>query len=150
MARVHVLGFGNIYQGDDGFGPAVCAALAGEQLPPDVRVFDVGTTGLHALNLLEDCERAILVDAMASLGAPGSVHRLRPDDALIPGDPLSTHGLGLAHLLRVLPLVVGQPPELLLVCAEARELKAFSDRLSPEVRDAVPRAVSLIRQELEA
>lgn len=150
MARVHVLGFGNIYQGDDGFGPKVCEALAREALPDDVRVYDVGTAGLHALSLLEGCDRAILVDAMASLGEPGRLHRLLPDDARVPGDPLSSHGLGLAHLLRVLPLTLDPVPEVLLLCAEAEDIQSFSPTLTPALRDAVSRAVSLLRDEVRS
>lgn len=149
MARVHVLGLGNIYQGDDGFGPRVCEALREAPLPDDVRVFDVGTSGLHALNLLEDCAHAVFVDAMNALGEPGRLHRLLPGDARIPGDPLSMHGLGLAYLLRVMPIALSSPPSVVMICAEVQDLRGFSASLSPPVQRAIPQAVALVSAEVQ-
>ncbi|MCW2524427.1 MAG: hupD, partial [Frankiales bacterium] len=49
--NVLVAGIGNIFFRDDGFGPAVTAALAAEAarrpLPDRVRVIDYGIRGLH-------------------------------------------------------------------------------------------------------
>ena len=46
-SRVLVAAIGNIFRGDDGFGPAVAARLAALPLPDGVRVWDVGVRGVH-------------------------------------------------------------------------------------------------------
>ena len=62
---IHVLCFGNLLQGDDGFGIHVYRRLCAEALPPCVRVFDAGIAGLSALAHFDGCERAVVVYALA-------------------------------------------------------------------------------------
>jgi hypothetical protein len=72
--RVLVAGVGNIFLGDDGFGPEVVRRLADRPLPPDVRVVDYGIRGMHlAYDLLDDVDLLVLVDAAPRGGRPGDV-----------------------------------------------------------------------------
>ena len=49
---LHVVCFGNVWQGDDGFGMHVFRRLCEMRgLPPQVKVFDAGTAGLSALDV---------------------------------------------------------------------------------------------------
>ncbi|MEV0061970.1 hydrogenase maturation protease [Nocardia sp. NPDC058379] len=79
-ARVLVAGIGNIFLGDDGFGPEVV-----RRLPPhgaDVRVVDYGIRGMHlAYDLLDPWDALVLVDAIPDRGTPGalSVFHAEPD-----------------------------------------------------------------------
>ena len=111
-------------------------------------MFDAGTSGLHALRLFEDCERAIVVDSVGYAHEVGRLHRLRPEDALPPGKPFSTHELGPNHLIRVLPLTLDVVPDLVMICAEIDSIQPFSDQLSAPVRRAVVQAIELIRREI--
>ena len=65
-ARVLVAGIGNLFLGDDGFGPEVVRRLAaGGQPPPGVQVTDYGIRGMHlAYDLLDGWDALILVDAL--------------------------------------------------------------------------------------
>ncbi|MCA9540538.1 MAG: hydrogenase maturation protease [Myxococcales bacterium] len=144
MARVHVIGFGNRYQGDDGFGPAVCRLLQARPLPRDVRVFDAGTAGLNALSCFEGCARAIVLDAVGGPGPAGRLLRLSPDDPLPPARAFSAHALGLDHLLRVLPLALDRVPALEIIGAVVDNIRPFGLELSPPLAEAAARAVDLI------
>lgn len=74
MGRVLIAGVGNIFLGDDGFGPQVARRLAGERLPGWVRVADYGISGMHlAYDLAESYDTAILIDAAPRGGKPGTV-----------------------------------------------------------------------------
>jgi hydrogenase maturation protease len=79
--RVLVAGIGNIFLGDDGFGPEVVRRLPRH---PDtaVRVVDYGIRGMHlAYDLLDPWDALVLIDAVPNRGAPGEivVFRTEPD-----------------------------------------------------------------------
>jgi hypothetical protein len=66
--RTLVLGVGNAGAGDDGFGPAVLAALADAGLPRGTELADGGVSGIDLLSEIEDFDRLILVDAVRARG----------------------------------------------------------------------------------
>ena len=69
-----IAGVGNIFLGDDAFGPEVARRLAAEDLPGWVRVADYGISGMHlAYDLADGYETAILIDAAPRGGEPGTV-----------------------------------------------------------------------------
>src|SRR5688572_30837607 len=76
-----VAGIGNIFLGDDGFGVEVVSRLRHAPLPSGVRVLDAGIRARHLAYELMDgrYETAILVDAVARGGAPGTLYLIRPD-----------------------------------------------------------------------
>jgi hydrogenase maturation protease len=59
---VLVAGVGNLFLGDDGFGPEVARRLTG--LPPHVRVVDYGIRGMHLAYDLLGYDTLIMVDAV--------------------------------------------------------------------------------------
>ncbi len=62
---VLVAGIGNLFLGDDGFGPEVVRRLADGRPPPGVRVVDYGIRGMHlAYDLLDGYDALVLVDAL--------------------------------------------------------------------------------------
>ena len=90
-----VAGVGNIFRGDDGFGPAVIRRLAERSLPSGTRVEDFGIRGIHlAYELLEPIDLLVLVDAIGRDGEPGALYLIEPDAEaeFAAGDP---HGMDL-------------------------------------------------------
>jgi hydrogenase maturation protease len=84
--RVLIAGVGNIFLGDDGFGVEVARRLASEDLPAWAHVVDYGIRGMHlAYDLANGYESAILVDATARGGEPGTIYVIEPDLAGPPG-----------------------------------------------------------------
>ena len=72
--RILVAGAGNLFLGDDGFGPAVAAQLGREPLPEGVVVRDYGIRGLHlAYELLDPPQLLIVVDALSRGQEPGTL-----------------------------------------------------------------------------
>lgn len=149
MPRVRIVCFGNLLHGDDAVGVHVARALRSLALPPSVEVVDAGTAGLGALACFEGCDKVIVVDAMAASGAPGRVHRLeRPIEA--PERPLlSTHAMGVEHLLAVLPIALEgeRLPEVVVYGIEIASARAFCDSLSAPVAEAVRGAAARIEME---
>jgi hydrogenase maturation protease len=78
--KILVAGIGNIFLGDDGFGVEVAGRLAGGDLPDGVKVVDYGIRGMHlAYDLANGFDLAILIDATARGGAPGTIYVIEPD-----------------------------------------------------------------------
>lgn len=150
-AQRRVLCFGNELHGDDGFGPAVGRRLAQAALPGGWTLQQVGTSGLDALALLQDCGAAILVDAEAPGAGPGACPgrlRERRADELRPEPVLVGHGMGLGFLLQALPQlrVADAPPlRLRILTAEMARLRSFDPCLSPAMARAVDAAVEWLR-----
>jgi hydrogenase maturation protease len=74
-----IAGVGNIFLGDDGFGVEVAGRLASVDLPEWVHVVDYGIRGMHLAYDLAGYSSAILVDATARGGAPGTIYVIEPD-----------------------------------------------------------------------
>lgn len=86
VTEVLVAGVGNIFRGDDGVGCAVAQALGAVELPAGVRVVDFGIRALHlGFELLDAPDVLILIDAMATGAAPGTVSVLVPELPTVPG-----------------------------------------------------------------
>ncbi|HUA43148.1 MAG TPA: hydrogenase maturation protease [Streptosporangiaceae bacterium] len=91
--KLLIAGVGNIFLGDDGFGVEVATRLAAAELPDWVHVVDYGIRGMHlAYDLADGYNSAILVDAMARGGEPGTIYVIEPDRASVPAES----GAGLA------------------------------------------------------
>jgi hydrogenase maturation protease len=143
--RVLVAGVGNIFLGDDGFGVEVARQLADEQLPAGVEVADFGIRGVHlAYQLLEGYDLAILVDASARGGEPGSLYVIEPTpddgDVLLDG-----HGMQPAAVLGLLQALGGPVGRVLVVGCEPAEVGERIG-LSEPVGRAVGEAVRVVRE----
>lgn len=145
MGTCHIVCFGNELHGDDGFGVRIYTELCRLAWPKDVELFNAGIAGLNALRFLENCRKAILVDALANFGKAGEICVLRPEDLADRPQRLSGHGLGLPYLLEALKVIREPLPEILIIGVEITAAKPFSPGLSDNVAQAVPETVRLIR-----
>jgi hydrogenase maturation protease len=147
---LHIVCFGNYWQGDDGFGVHVFRRL-GETcgLPPHVKVFDAGTAGLSALDYFENCGKVVIVDAIKTGGPIGRVQRLRLEDLDLPDQEFSIHSFGVEHLLGALPVLFEgrMMPEVVVIGAEVGAITPFTDTLTPPLQSALEQLVSLVRSE---
>jgi len=150
--RVLVAGIGNIFLGDDGFGPEVARRFAAVR-PRDeeVRVVDYGIRGMHlAYDLLDGYDALVLVDAVPSAdGRPGALTLLSvgPDDL---GEPdFDAHGMSPVAVLASLGSLGGSLPPTYVVgcCPESLE---ESMGLTATVASVVDEAVSLTARVVDA
>ncbi|MBS4727031.1 hydrogenase maturation protease [Mycobacterium sp. SM1] len=144
--RILVAGIGNIFLGDDGFGPEVLRLVSGRLTGRDgLRAIDYGIGGMHlAYDLLEGWDALILVDAVPNRGAPGTVHVFEADHASPgPAGALDAHGMDPATVFASLRALGGTPPRTIVVGCEVADV---SDGLglSEAVQAAVPEAVAAV------
>lgn len=151
--RVLIAGVGNVLRGDDGFGPAVIAALQEAALPGDVHLVETGIGGINlVLELLDGYTDLILVDAVDRGGAAGTLFILEPEvPALETFSPLEQHELA-TDTHQTMPgriLIIARaagvlPATIRLVGCQPGETEDFSMALTPPVQAAVPTAVAAI------
>jgi hydrogenase maturation protease len=143
-----VVGVGNVFLGDDGFGVEVVRQLLrGGEVPAGVTVADYGIRGLHlALDLLDTPELLVVADAVARGLAPGTVTLLRPElDTLEPGGEAEGHGMELSVVFRTVRALGGTlPPTWIVGCEPAVVDEQLG--LSEAVARAIAPAVALVRE----
>ncbi|MGH3728855.1 MAG: hydrogenase maturation protease [Micromonosporaceae bacterium] len=150
--RVLVAGVGNVFLGDDGFGPEVvrllhrltapdraaavpdAAAPDGAPVPdraamPDgVKVVDFGIRGVHlAYELLDGYDLLVLVDTVRRGDPPGTVSTIEVDLSEAPEMPAAAgmvdgHGLEPDAVLALLRTLGGDLPAVTVIGCEAAEL----------------------------
>ena len=129
---------GNPARGDDGFGPALIAALPAL---PGVVAFDAGMAPENWLGPIARAEpRTVLFVDAADIGeAPGTLRLLRAEE--LGGCGLSTHALPLGLLLPIAEERCGAP--CLLLAVQPLSL-AHGERLSMPVQAALQAAAKAI------
>ena len=148
-----VLGIGNLLMGDEGVGVHAVRLLeerfAKEGRPPGVAVVDGGTGGFHLLELLQDHDPVVLVDATMDGQPAGTVSLLEPR---YPSDiprTLTAHDIGLRDLVEAAALT-GRLPRLLLVTVSIAEILPMVTTLSPPVASSLPSVLDRVRSLLPA
>jgi hydrogenase maturation protease len=169
--KILVAGIGNIFLGDDGFGVEVAGRLAGADLPDGVKVVDYGIRGMHlAYDLANGFDLAILIDATARGGTPGTIYVIEPDldsgtghdsangdsangDSAASGDggpvgavnPLfDAHGMQPDVVLGMLNMLDGGRPDRILVVGCEPASIDYGIGLSDAVTAAVDEAVRVV------
>ena len=140
-----VLGIGNILLKDEGIGCHVVHALEGIPLP-DVQIMDGGTCP-DVVQLLEDTDKLVIVDAVRGGGMPGQIYRFHLEDVTLEQKPfLSLHDIGLVDNLMLMKLrhSIG---ETVIIGVEPREIE-WGLELSPELQEKIPRIIDAILAEL--
>jgi hydrogenase maturation protease len=150
MTRTVVIGLGNPLMGDDGAGVAALERLRLEwELPAEVELVDGGTWGMNLLPLVESAERLILLDAIRTGAAPGTLTVLtRAELPRFFSLKLSPHQIDLREVLALAELRGALPEDLVALGVEPARVE-MEPSLSPPVRAAMGKLVHLVLDRLE-
>ena len=142
---IRIIGIGNEWRGDDGFGPKVIASLHKAPIA-GVDAFSV-CDGLALLDAWHDAERVYVVDACCDGAGIGQVLRI---DALRQPLPAirrhSTHAFGVAEAIELGRNLRQLPRALTLIVARGERF-GLGNELSEAVQTAVERVVAMLRAE---
>jgi hydrogenase maturation protease len=140
---------------DGAFGRALVERLAAEPLPPGSRAEDFGSRA-HQLApaLAAGLDGAVLVDAHARGGEPGTLYVLEPHptpDGRDPAPPLATASLTPAELLRLAARLGPRPGRVVLVGCEPEPgpTRGLSPRVQAALDDAALLVTALVTALLE-
>ena len=121
---------------------------AGERLADSgAHVVDYGIRGMHlAYDLLDGWDALVLVDAIPSRGAPGTVHVFEADHESMAATPaLDAHSMDPSAVFASLATLGGTPPYTVVVGCEAGDVEEGIG-LSPAVHTAVDGAVDAVAE----
>jgi hydrogenase maturation protease len=153
VAKILVAGIGNIFLGDDGFGPEVVRRVSGETGWDDsgVHVVDYGIRGLHlAYDLLDGWDALVLVDAVPECGRPGEVHVFEADpSAAATPTGLDAHRMDPAEVFASLRALGGTAPRTIVVGCQVATVEERIG-LSAPVDAAIADAVRAVRDVIVA
>lgn len=146
--RPLVIGIGTDDRSDDGIGLDVARSLAGRS-GLDAEIREAPGDLLRLLDEWAGRPCVILVDAMRSGRAPGTIERWEDDqvDRMPPSLAVSTHGIGLADVLRLARDLGRRPPRVVVFGIEADDTAPGRNR-SAACCAAVPRVGDRIVSEL--
>jgi hydrogenase maturation protease len=131
-----VVGVGNPDRGDDGAGRAVARRLAARN-PRGCEVRECSGEATSLMSEWTGFDDVVIVDACHGAGAPGSVHRIGPEqlDRVATLQHASTHSLGVAAAIGLARALGTLPRHLVIYAIEALHSRE-GEGLSPEVSRA--------------
>ena len=127
--RVAVIGIGNVFLGDDGFGPLVVETFRCRfACEPTIEIHDLGTPGLDLAPYLFGKDLVVLVDTVQAEATPGTLSYYCEDDFVSRSARLRVtgHDPGLWEALAHLRLA-GQSPSELIIIGVIPESCSFGD-----------------------
>jgi hydrogenase maturation protease len=146
-----VLGLGNPILTDDGVGPRVARELEGK-LDQEATVMEASLAGLNMLDLLAGYDRAIIIDAVQTVGGKvGQIYRLDPEAFDATRHTASAHDVNFATALELgnqLGMIL--PSQIDIFAIEVADASHFSEECTPEVAKAIPLCVKMIVQEVRS
>ncbi|MFE3289233.1 hydrogenase maturation protease [Rhodococcus sp. NPDC059234] len=149
--RVLIAGIGNVFLGDDGFGPEVLRRMTGVSLPPGTRAVDFGIRGVHlAYELLDDWDALVLVDALPNRGAPGTIRVFEVDpERIARGGGLDAHGMDPAAVFACLDALGGTLPRTVVVGCQVAAVEdgiGLSGEVAAVVDDAAATVAAVVAE----
>lgn len=139
-----VLGVGNLLMGDEGVGVRAVEFLHRDGVPRGVTLLDGGTGGFYLLELFQQYDPIIVIDATMDGAPAGTVRVFRPRFASDFPRTLSAHDIGLRDLLESAQMLAPLP-RLFLVAVSIDSIQPMTMDLTPVVAASLP----AVRQEID-
>jgi hydrogenase maturation protease len=148
-ATALLLAVGNESRGDDAAGLLVARRL--RHRTGDVTVREMRPDGIELLEVWQDAESVVIVDATSSGAPPGTITRFDAVAGALPASTfaVSTHVVGVAQAVELARTLGRLPARLIVIGIEGRRF-GQGDALSPEVGSAVEEAAERALKELRS
>ncbi|HEY3251205.1 MAG TPA: hydrogenase maturation protease [Ignavibacteria bacterium] len=146
--RILIIGIGNDYRSDDAAGLIAVRKL--KKLPlNNVDVIESNGDGAGLIDSWAGRNKVILIDAVLSGAAPGTIHRLEAESSSLPSDfyKFSTHLFSIPQAIYLSASLGRLPENLVIFGIEGASFKA-ADGLSEEVEEAINNIEQLVQKEI--
>ena len=145
-----VLGLGNLILSDDGAGIRVAQEVGKQLNDPQITVSETSAAGLSLLDSIVGYDKVIIIDAIQTKkGQAGQIYRMKSEDFSFAKHFSSPHQTNLVTSLelgKMLGLVM--PQKITIFAVEAKDIASFSEKCTPEVERAIPKAIKMVLEEL--
>jgi hydrogenase maturation protease len=145
---VKIIGIGNPLRSDDGIGRYIVRRM---RQFAGVEIIESAGEGCDVIELWNDQDYVILVDAVSSGNKPGTIHRFDARAGQIPSGLFrcSTHTFGAAEAIE-LARALGKMPEQLIVYGVECEKFDYGESISEELKEPMETILHRIAQEIQA
>jgi len=144
VAKVLIVGFGNLLLADEGLGVHAVQALEKRELPGGVEVMDGGTSAIDILPFLEGVDFLIIIDVVAGKEPPGTLYRLELSDIKYEMSPeMSLHDLNIPIVLKLCEAMGKKPPEAVIIGLQPAAIEEGLELTAP-VAAALPRLLDYV------
>ena len=144
-----VIGLGNDYRGDDAAGVLVARKLSANAAAAGVEVREHQGEPTDLIEGWRGCDAVVLVDAMCSGAAPGTIRRFDAGTGPLPAASTrrtSTHVLSLDSVIELSRALMQLPARLIVYGIEGRSFTPGS-QTSTQLDAAIPRLTEMISRE---
>lgn len=150
MSKIKVIGVGNAMRGDDAAGPLVARRVRAHA-PAGVEVYEASGEGASLMDAWAGADLVLLVDAVRSGAAPGTIHRFDAHAERLPVGffHYSTHAFSLAEAVELARALGALPPRLIVYGIEGHDYDAGAG-LSEQVEARLDEVARRVLQEIAA
>jgi hydrogenase maturation protease len=143
VQRILVIGFGNPYRGDDGFGILAAEQFEASNHHPEVQVEAAQELRPEFAELISRADLVLFLDA-SHKGVPGDIE-MQPLAPLSGTASTFSHDLTPSGLLAAAQVLYGRCPKATMITVAGQDFE-FGTQLSPCVRAALPGVLERLRE----
>ncbi len=149
-ASMTVVGLGNEFRGDDSAGLLTIRKLK-EKVPAEVRTAELMGDQSNLLELMRSTDAMVIVDAVRSSSAAGTVFRVDASQHSIPEDffTFSTHAFDAAQVVELARILRVLPKKVIFYGIVGKEF-SYSPKLSTDVEEAVDIVQTSVLKDIRA
>jgi hydrogenase maturation protease len=143
-----VIGAGNEYRCDDAAGIIAARILKG-LLPDEIIVAENDGDGAKLMDLWNEYENVIIIDAVSFGTEPGTIHNIDANRTVFPKETSihSSHMFSIAEAIETSRALNKLPEKITVYGIEGKSYE-FGSTISDEVSDAIEKVVSEIQKEV--
>ena len=146
---ITIVGIGNEFRGDDGVALSILRSLKNE-LPPQVKTIELTGDQSSLLELMQDTDTMIIIDAVSSAAPAGTIFRVDASGEPFPNDffAVSTHSIDLAQSIE-LARTMNRLPDVVLIYGIVGKDFSFTTSFSQRVKDSAEAVRSRIASDVD-
>ena len=153
-AAIKIIGFGNIFMGDDAIGIRVLEEIKKQDIFKDnenVELIEGGTSGVDLIFILQNADKAIIVDAVNAGQPVGqiTVFNLKNIKEFVkkkkPLRSFSFHDIDLLEIFELINTLKIEK-DIIIVGINPKKI-GYSDKLSDEIEKKIPEIILQVKKE---
>jgi len=149
---IKIIGFGNVYMGDDGVGIRVIEKIKEQGIfanYSNIEVIDCGTSGVDLIFFLQQADKVIVIDAVDAGQGIGEVVTFSIGEIIDFGNKViksfSLHDINLKEVFELIRALKIEK-DLKIIGINPKEVY-YGEKLSPQIENKIPQIISMIKEE---